>query len=263
MSPSPAESPRPRHDLGVLLVHGIGAQRGGETLADFGRPILEWLEWWCDGLRDRWVGAGIATNTLRTMLVQLEAQQPSGEKDRDTLTWAVEALRELIDDVQRLRPDVRVDLAARAQRLDIATRLAAGVLAAGVELVDARRETPSDPEAPAHAQLVLRRLGTDGSIATESWLVAESWWAETFRSPRFSDLARWGLGIVPWTLGSHFGAAVRRAWAQQRGLDARDRIRPLARFAASVLRLLASLPLALLALLAFAFVLLAAALPIP
>src|SRR5438045_2038073 len=29
--------------LGVLLVHGIGEQKRGETLTEFGTPLVEWL----------------------------------------------------------------------------------------------------------------------------------------------------------------------------------------------------------------------------
>jgi hypothetical protein len=32
------------HDLGVLLVHGIGDQRRGATLVDFGTPLFDWIK---------------------------------------------------------------------------------------------------------------------------------------------------------------------------------------------------------------------------
>jgi hypothetical protein len=34
------------YDLGILLVHGIGQQRRGDTLVNFGEPLHEWLERW-------------------------------------------------------------------------------------------------------------------------------------------------------------------------------------------------------------------------
>src|ERR1700750_3160281 len=33
-------------DLGILFVHGIGQQRRGETLVEFGEPLAEWLRRW-------------------------------------------------------------------------------------------------------------------------------------------------------------------------------------------------------------------------
>jgi hypothetical protein len=80
-----------------------------------------------------------------------------------------------------------------------------------IELTDARSTTPGDPAAPAVARLVIRPLEAEGR--EEHWLLAESWWAETFITPGFSSLARWSLGIVPWTIGSHFGVRVRRVWS--------------------------------------------------
>jgi hypothetical protein len=54
--PGPAVEPKPlqapaadeddRVDLGVLLVHGIGEQRQGQTLSQFGEPIIDWIRDW-------------------------------------------------------------------------------------------------------------------------------------------------------------------------------------------------------------------------
>lgn len=272
MSQPPAEPPRPRHDLGVLLVHGIGVQRRGETLADFGEPIVEWLKQWCAGLHERWVNALLVTAKrspdqpeavdLQAVLEALETRQPSSEEDRRSIAWAIEAVHELLDDLDGTEPSPKLGAKAATKVLDEPHRFAPGVLAAGVELVDGQRETANDPEAPAHARLIIRRLGFDG-LASESWLVAESWWADTFWPPKFSDLGRWVVGIVPWTLGSHYGSGVRRVWRQRPAAGAMNRARWAGRLTASVLRLLASLPLALLALLALGLLLLVAAIPIP
>lgn len=35
-------------ELGVLLVHGIGEQKQGETLNEFGAPILKWMDHWLE-----------------------------------------------------------------------------------------------------------------------------------------------------------------------------------------------------------------------
>lgn len=46
-SDSDPSGPMPaRYALGVLWVHGIGEQRQGETLTQFGTPVIEWLSRW-------------------------------------------------------------------------------------------------------------------------------------------------------------------------------------------------------------------------
>lgn len=125
-----------RFSLGILFVHGIGTQRKGETLTNFGGGLYKWL----DSAKDR------------------------GE-------------------------------CRQFER---------------VTLNDARLVAPEDPGAPAHANLTLHPVGV--AQTPVQWLLAESWWAEAFAAPSFTDLASWGVNIVPWTLGSHFGAHVRAIW---------------------------------------------------
>jgi hypothetical protein len=36
-----------KREVGILLVHGIGRQRPGETLQRFGAPLPVWLQTWC------------------------------------------------------------------------------------------------------------------------------------------------------------------------------------------------------------------------
>ena len=43
-----------RPDIGVLFVHGIGSQRRGQTLAEFGEPIYLWLRDRFSGLDRQW-----------------------------------------------------------------------------------------------------------------------------------------------------------------------------------------------------------------
>ena len=65
--------------------------------------------------------------------------------------------------------------------------------------------------------MLLQRQRNEENATTERWLLAELWWAETFSTPGFGELARWGLRIIPWAIGSHFGAQVRRVLAQRPG----------------------------------------------
>ena len=54
------------------------------------------------------------------------------------------------------------------------------------------------------------------SKSPRRWLLAESWWAQSFPLAQFRDVATWSLLIVPWTLGTHFGKRMRRVWKSGR-----------------------------------------------
>lgn len=45
---------RNKCDLGVLLIHGIGTQREGDTLIQFGEAIYKWLSDWLAGIGASW-----------------------------------------------------------------------------------------------------------------------------------------------------------------------------------------------------------------
>lgn len=119
----------PRADLGVLLVHGIGAQKKGETLVAFGEPLVGWLE--------RWLVAR--------------------------------------------RSDARVDCGP--------ARLTG--------------------DEPAHVEVQVPL--PDTAVACR-WLLAECWWAEEIRPPRFADVLVWAGEIAPAILIAHFLELARRAF---------------------------------------------------
>jgi hypothetical protein len=48
------------------------------------------------------------------------------------------------------------------------------------------------------------------------WLLAESWWAQSFPVAQFRDVARWSLLIVPWTIGTHFAKRIARGRGRRR-----------------------------------------------
>src|SRR6266545_5730558 len=54
----PAGGGAERPSVGVLFVHGIGVQRRGYTLAEFGGPLVEWFSDWYDGLHGEWIHRG-------------------------------------------------------------------------------------------------------------------------------------------------------------------------------------------------------------
>ena len=142
-------NPDNKAELGILFVHGIGQQAEGDTLVQFGDPLVRWLQ--------RWLG-------------QAEDGDPSEDRTRSSLLVA--------------------DSWPRAGQYN---------------------ET-----APAVALL---RRAFPGTGEKQQWLLAESHWAESFASPNFSDLARWGLGIYPWTNATHFGTHIRRTYLALQRLE--------------------------------------------
>jgi hypothetical protein len=61
------------------------------------------------------------------------------------------------------------------------------------------RSSGSDLDAPSHSELYFQKKGRDRDVV-ESWILAESWWADTFPQASFSSLWKWGLGIAPWLI---------------------------------------------------------------
>ncbi len=131
-------------------------------------------------------------------------------------------------------------------------RWVGGAALADAEVVDATLGVEADdPETPAHTYVRVKapptksaddaaavRTPSDEAEPTveKTWLIVESWWARSFATPSFADLANWGFRIVPWTLVFHFQ---RRLRAAATGLHrARAEARSLATQAARAGRLL-------------------------
>ncbi len=73
------------------------------------------------------------------------------------------------------------------------------------------RLPPEDSAERPCAELRVGGPTPDGSTKETYWLLAESWWAECFATPRYLELVKWSFGVVPWTIQSHYGTRVRRA----------------------------------------------------
>lgn len=129
------------YDIGILLVHGIGQQKRGDTLVHFGDPLINWMRKW------------IAGNP-----------SPIGQS---------------------------VDSATNMGQVDV--------------LDSELHDSSSPPHSSVRLTLIL-----DGTSHRSSWLMAESWWADSFATPRFQDLAYWGFTVVPWVVTSYFGAQFSR-----------------------------------------------------
>lgn len=71
-------------------------------------------------------------------------------------------------------------------------------------------------DGPAHMTM---RVVVNGTA--RNWLVAEAWWAKSFATPTFAELARWSVEVLPWTLITHTIRAARRQKAQADELERR------------------------------------------
>ncbi len=77
---------------------------------------------------------------------------------------------------------------------------------AEVEIMDAVLGVEAeDPRVPAHTRVRITVPTANGQEReTKEWLIAESWWAESFAAPSFAQLTNWAFKAIPWTLLFHF-----------------------------------------------------------
>jgi hypothetical protein len=175
------ESTAKDFSLGVLFIHGIGTQKRGQTLSEFGGPLVRWLQARCEALALSRQQSGIPLDIIRRSRQQLE-----------DIEWA------------------GISRCHCAQ-----SNVSSDTLAHRVVLREAKFHDPSDLTAPAHAVVTILSGHPDESVSMDNWLLAESWWAETFYPPSFDDVAYWCFRIVPWIVGSHFGAQVQRRLSER------------------------------------------------
>jgi hypothetical protein len=73
-----------------------------------------------------------------------------------------------------------------------------------VELLDTHLQS-------AFTGICATRFPSGESLWKESWLLAESWWAQTFKTPTFLDVARRTVFIMPLAIRMHLGPRLRNA----------------------------------------------------
>jgi hypothetical protein len=111
--------------------------------------------------------------------------------------------------------------------------------------------------APAHTLMTVP--DPLGKHSATTWLLAESWWADTFRPPKTKTLLIWVLTILPLMLLEQFSVPLRRSLVLRR--QGRSHF-PWLRIGAFALLLVASLPLAGLGLVLITLLLLPVLIPI-
>ena len=177
--------------MGILFIHSIGAQRRGQSLAEFGRPIYFWLQDRFRGIDRRWREA-----------IRAHSDEALLEKWRGKVEdWANEGFKEE-DTAQHNWPDLpceKLEQLAKSVRCETVVSRAV--------LTDAVINDPEDPTAPAHAELRLQwQRNVRGPVETEDWLLAESWWADTCAA-KFFRVGTLGLSDYPLDGGEPFWSA--------------------------------------------------------
>ena len=177
---SSAEPAADRPDLGLLFIHGIGAQAKGATLVAWLDALSQWMDAWLSGAARSAAQCGVSQEVVEPLTLPPEA--------RNLLQAA------------RLPPRARE---RRTRPLDD-TRLA--FLTGTVETTTA---SLSSSEAPARAQMRIRAVDRHGIVATSTIAVAEAYWQQSFPPPTWRETAQWLLRIAPLMVLLHFGHRVR------------------------------------------------------
>ncbi len=73
----PNLEPPERAAIGVLLVHGIGDHKEGETLVGFGEPVMDWLRDWLRGGGEQPARGSVQVITARLRATRTEAVSPA------------------------------------------------------------------------------------------------------------------------------------------------------------------------------------------
>ena len=207
--------PQPKYDVGVLFVHGIGEQERGSTMVAFGEAIHDWMTRWFDGLHHRWGRSGISYQQteawFQTVIDKWETELSKGTLSAENAFTAADLVRE------EMRTKIILEHAgggAGEKKFptfeEFHKVVGSKTVVAGADFTDATVRGSST--APPNADLNTLCVDIDGEIRTSKWLFAESWWARAFAAPSFREVVSWSRQVLPWTIGSHFGTRLRRAW---------------------------------------------------
>ncbi len=74
----------------------------------------------------------------------------------------------------------------------------------GYTVIKGQGADPASFEPPNSELTLLRASRKPGQPTSASWIMTEAWWADAFFPPKFSDVAKWGLGVGPRFVVRHF-----------------------------------------------------------
>lgn len=224
---------KPGFDVGVLMVHGIGAQRSTDTLRQWSTAVQRWinvffdaattsiagrldlraLRHWESSIRIRpslWsIDEGYVERCrLATRVVRAAESRPEARhSDADLHEKAVRLLDELAGRDLTAQERAGRDAVIRANEDSVHAAAFAGSAAfTAASLLDPGRS----PSEPANAAVRIEAIAPDGYLLRSQWLLAEAHWAETFRAPDFVEFGRWAVRAGPIAFIYYFGMRVRR-----------------------------------------------------
>lgn len=209
------ENSAPIHEIGVLLVHGIGQQRRGETLVDYGEPMVRWIQQWIDGSSllvteenfSAWLGSlessrqtpssscGEIANPELDVLSHLYASNVEG----------LELRRVLARVISRYEGARSRGLGGNAEAISQHRYIR---YIGGLAQVSHRFREKCPPNFSVDIEIVNVR----GEIEKSSWLFAEAYWAESFPIPNVMKVSAWSLLVAPWVIANYFGTGISRAF---------------------------------------------------
>lgn len=191
-------------DAGVLLVHGIGAHRQGETLIRFTEPVLDFLQRWLRGASDQWSNA----------YSREEAAQWRDRVFHSTLRHQ-QNLFDLTDEADRF---VRQSAKAfpKVDRASIGNLMSGEFLVGDVCAIDTvLRPLAADPEIAGTTLIRMSTLGQSGALSQTHLLVSEAWWTKDVAPPTSTQLRDWIVYALPQVVSTYF-ATPAKAMARQR-----------------------------------------------
>jgi hypothetical protein len=193
--------------VGVLLVHGIGEQQAGSTLAEWGEALCAWLDAWGRGAGVWHRHNGLNSEQIDSFLQAVDRKATNDPSARQAAYSFANPLRET-----RSRPEGGSPAPKQKAVLGGTCALSDVVL------------TPAatDPHTPAHGVLTLTQLRLDGDVTHHSVQLAEAHWADSFPPPAYTEFLRWATLHLPLILQAHLGWGLYQARAgESRKLGAR------------------------------------------
>lgn len=162
----------PQFDLGIVVVHGIGDNKQGETLIQFGEPLIECLH-----------------RRLEPIWRDFAAAHPQSVAS--------------INDPNTGQP---YPLADFFYQLDIGTRTTAHVMPATPSPM--RRLDPCNASAEIKVSYPhfdrSAQSAKSETLRDQKWHLLETWWGEQVIPPAARDVIGWMLARGPWIIGQFF-----------------------------------------------------------
>jgi hypothetical protein len=202
---TPLEAP----DLGLLFVHGIGAQEKGATLVAWLDALSHWMDDWLGGAARVAAQCGVSHQAFNTVELTPEARQLLQESRLPA------------------EPRDRTKQGLADPRLQYVTGTA--------EITSA---SLSSGEVPANGEMRLRAVSTRGVVVTSTIKVVEAHWQNAFPQPTWGETAEWLLRIAPLLVLLHFGQRTRERFTVVRGVRS---FRAIPSFLSSLFQLLVAI----------------------